>query len=87
MNKQQRKTLAGALAKLGAVKEALEAAKQVVSDLAEEEQEKFDNMPEGLQGGEKGQAIEEAANTLSEISDSLQTALDALEEAEGHDIP
>lgn len=87
MNAAQRKTLSAALAALSAVKEALENAHSVAEELANEEQEKFDNMPEGLQQSERGQAIEGAASTLNEIADHLQTALDALEEAEGRDIP
>lgn len=87
MNNQQRKQLASALAKLGDVVAALEEAQGVVEQLAEDEREKYDNMPESLQQGEKGQAINDAADTLDEIKDSLITALEALEEAAGHDIP
>ena len=87
MNKANRKELADALAKLSDVKAALEAAHEVAERLAEDEQEKFDNLSEGLQASEKGQAYEEAANTLNDIASDLQAALDGLESAEGHDIP
>lgn len=89
MNNAQRKkfALALALARLSTVKDALEAAKEVATEMAEEEREKFNSMPEGLQQSERGQGLDEAATTLEAIAESLQQALDALEEAEGHDVP
>lgn len=47
----------------------------------DEEQECFDNMPEGLQASEKSSAIEEAAEKLSSACESLQEVLDFIEEA------
>jgi hypothetical protein len=50
-------------------------------EIADAEQGKFDNMPEGLQEGEKGQAISEAAEALGEVADHLESgeASDAYE--------
>lgn len=60
-----------------ALNEAISDFKETFADIAtaieelkDEEQEKFDNMPEGLQNGERGQAIEA---TVSQ----LETAYDA----------
>jgi hypothetical protein len=60
-----------------ALNEAISDFKETFADIAtaieelkDEEQEKFDNMPEGLQNGERGQAIEATVN-------QLETALDA----------
>jgi hypothetical protein len=41
-------------------------------DLADAEQEKFNNMSEGLQQGDNGQAIERAAEILSDAADSAE---------------
>jgi hypothetical protein len=60
MNKERRAALAKAL-------ELVEEAKAILEEAASEEQDYYDNMPEGLQGGEKG--------------DNAQTAIDALENA------
>lgn len=52
-----------------------------VTDYAAEEQESFDNLPEGLQQSERGQAIETAAEQLSEAANALDDAQRAIEEA------
>ena len=101
MNANQRKYLATLLARVGEVRASIDGLNidldEVVSsvgDMADEEQEKFDNMPEGFQQGEKGQAIEQSATDLNEIKDllneateALTTLLDKLEEAAEHDLP
>jgi hypothetical protein len=51
-----------------AVREALQHAESVVNDIAGEERDKFDNMPEGLQNSETGQKLEENADTLEYIN-------------------
>ena len=42
-------------------------------DLAAEQQEKFDNMPEGLQQGDTGQTLEQQASTLTEAAEEFGT--------------
>lgn len=65
--------------------------------LRDEEQEYYDNMPEGLQAGEKGEAaneaaeqlgiahdkLEEIADAITTLRDNMQEAIDALESAKG----
>lgn len=46
-----------------------------------EEQEKFDNLPEGLQLGEMGQAIYEATDALYQAASNLEETIGNLEEA------
>lgn len=60
MNEDRRKRIFDAAAELEAVKE--------------EEQEAFDNMPESLQGGEKGQAMEAAIEALEESVERARAA-------------
>lgn len=71
MNAKDRKEVSAIVSEL----EGLQARLQ---ELADAEQEKFDNMSEGLQAGERGQAIETAAGELSSAADAVQEALDAL---------
>jgi hypothetical protein len=46
-----------------------------------EEQEYFDNMPEGIQGSKKGEKAEAAIDALQEAKDTLETAMDSLNTA------
>jgi hypothetical protein len=99
MNNKQRKELATQLAALRPFLDTLdfsliENTKDFVIGMAEEEDEKFNNLTEGLQNGEKGQAIEEAKNVLEDIAEALAEAHQALEalseklaEAIDHDLP
>ena len=60
MNKPRRKQLNKAL-------ELLAEARAIIEEMQEQEQECFDNMPEGLQASEQGEKIEENASRLEEI--------------------
>lgn len=59
----------------------LEAPKSDIEDAQNEEQVKFDNMSEGLQQTERGQAIEQAANSLGDAVGAIEEAISAIEEA------
>ncbi len=79
MNKERRKELNVQWEKLEALKNAVaalqaeaEGIKSALEDIHSAEQEAFDNMPEGLQQGERGQASEQAI-------ENIQTAIDALD--------
>lgn len=50
-----------------------------MEELWEEEQESFDNLPEGLQEGERGEQMQENIDALEEFLDNLEET-DALEE-------
>lgn len=65
MNKQRRKMLEDAQEKLLEIRGQIEAVK-------DEEQEAFDNMPEGLQSGEKGETISGNLDILQDIVDQLE---------------
>lgn len=73
MNAKDRSRLAVAVAQL-------EEALEIIGDLAEAEQEKFDNMTESLQQGERGQAIEQAAMTLDDAKNELESVINSLGE-------
>lgn len=87
MNKQQRKTLSNATSALSAfadadhclemgpaaTRDAIEVARSVFEDMAAEEEEKLDNMPESLRDGEKGAAMEEAKDALEMAAQELDS--------------
>lgn len=73
MNKQDRKEVEEIIA-------LLEDAQSRIEGLGEAEQEKFDNLSEGLQQAERGQKMEEAASTLSDIACSITDVIDSLQE-------
>lgn len=81
MNAKDRKQVAALVSRLGELQSQFESAKSEIGELADAEQEKFDNLSEGLQQGEKGQAIEEAAGHLQEAADaeSIEESVAALE--------
>jgi len=73
MNKQRRKWLEDVIAKI-------EEAQSEVQNIAEEERESFDNMPEGLQEGERGQQISENADDLEGVDSDFDSILETLNE-------
>lgn len=73
MNDKDRKELADA-------RTQIDTAMGAIRGLAEAEQEKFENLSEGLQAAENGQKMEEAANALAEIADDLENILSAIDE-------
>lgn len=68
MNKQRRK-------RLGEAESLIADAKEIVEEVAAEEREYFDNMPESLQSGEKGQRAEEVADALDDLVEALDEAM------------
>ena len=67
MNKQRRKYISTALVYLENAMDIIETAKN-------EEEEAFENLPEGIQCSERGEAMEEGLYTLGEIYDSIESA-------------
>lgn len=74
MNQERRKRLEEAAAKLAEAREIIEAVR-------DEEQDAFDNMPESLQGGERGEKMENAASLLDDLAGDLETSIETLNEA------
>ena len=73
MNAQGRKEIAKYIASLEEIKDKLDS-------MMDEEQDKFDNMPEGLQESERGEAMQEAIEQLETACDNLDEELSALQE-------
>lgn len=72
MNKLRRKQIAAAI-------ELIERAYEILYQVREDEQEAFDNLPEGLQCSERGEAMEEIIDNLEEYLDALDI-VDELQE-------
>lgn len=75
MNAARRKRLAEIISDLETAHEALTA-------LAEEERDAFASLPDSLQNGEKGQRMEEIADSLESAASDVETAKSYAEEAE-----
>ena len=59
----------------------LEAIKERIGALQEEEQDAFDNLPESIQYGERGDKMQSAIDNLEYAADNIQDCLDNLCEA------
>ena len=73
MNAKQRKELQG-------YADSLDEIRSNIETMMEEEQSKLDNMPEGLQESERGEAMQNAIDQMEYGIDSLQEAIDNLTE-------
>lgn len=88
MNQSDRKVVKGLLARLEAMASEAEEIAATLQDMADAEQEKFDNLSPGLQESEKGQKIGECATYLFDAADSadngnVKDAAEALGNIEG----
>lgn len=76
MNKERRDRLNDALL-------ALETAKGTIEQITQEEQDAFDNLPEGLQRSDRGEAMEEAIQALEEATNDIDNAIGNIDDAKG----
>lgn len=77
MNKARRNRIAE-------VQNQLEALKQDIDSILEEEQEALDNMPESLQDSERGQAMQEVIDALESAIGSFDELDEYLTDAQEH---
>lgn len=88
MNKQTRRMIDQHMEVLSQFSEDAEAIREAIGDMNDHEQEKLDNMPEGLRESERGEQmansisqLEEALSNLEEISSLIDTTIENLEAA------
>ena len=74
MNKTTRKELSSYLDELNEIKESIQC-------IADDEQDKADNMPDNLQMSEKHDLYEEIAEKLNDAVSSIEEATDYIQEA------
>lgn len=75
MNKKRRKNILDATV-------LLERAREIIDNAQEEEQECYDNLPEGIQDSERGEAMYNNIEALQTASDGIGDAVDSLSEIE-----
>ena len=71
MNKEQRERLSQIL-------DALNTALNDIDEIKCEEEEKYDNLPENFQDGEKGEAIQDGISSLEDAYSYLDDAISSL---------
>lgn len=76
MNPDRRKRLAE-------IHQVLQDWSSALQEAHDEEQDHFDQMPENLQGSERGEKSEAAADALRYAINALNEAMDQIEEAMG----
>lgn len=76
MNKKRRKALAE-------LHEALTGIADRLETLRDEEQDGLDNLPETIQGSERGNVMTEAVDAMQEAYDALETAIESIATARG----
>lgn len=73
MNKVRRQQLSKAI-------DMMDEIMSLIEQIKNDEQEAFDNMPEGLQMSERGEQMEGYIDTLTEISESIFDMQDQITE-------
>lgn len=76
MNKERRNQISKIIT-------SLETLRYEIENLREDEQEAFDNLPEGIQCSDRGEAMEAAASELDDAYNSIDEAISQLETAKG----
>ena len=57
----------------------LQSIKERIESIRDEEQEAHDNLPDSLQYGEKGEAMQESADTIDSAVSDIDQVLESLE--------
>lgn len=73
MNKERKQSLQD-------VASSLTEAMDRLNEIRDEEQEAFDNMPEGFQSGTRGQSMMEAIDTMDNWNTEIESIKDSIED-------
>ena len=73
MNKERRKSIEQIVDKINEIKADL-------TWIRNDEEEAYDNLPEGIQSSERGDSMQEAIEAMDDADGALQEAVDYLEE-------
>lgn len=74
MNKERRTRIEKVIAQL-------ETLKDEIADIGMEEDEAYNNLPEGIQDSDRGEAMQEAVENLEMAGDTFDDIIDYLNEA------
>lgn len=80
MNNRTRTQLRRLSAKMDALLETIEALKMDLETIQEDEQDKYDNMPEQLQESVNGCRMYEGIEALEDLADRLDSLMTELED-------
>lgn len=88
MNKERRKVIDEIIVALGRLQSEAQNASQAATNVLDEEQEAFDNLPESLQDGDKGMDmqtaidnLENAISLIDDIDNMVEDIVSTLEDA------
>mgnify|MGYP002770735567 CR=1 FL=1 len=80
MNKQRREKTRQLKARFQDIQTELKQASSELCSILNEEQDAFDNMPEGLQSSYRGTCSEDAIDTMEEASEKLDEVIELLDD-------
>lgn len=80
MNKQRREKTRQLKARFQDIQTELKQASSELCSILNEEQDVFDNMPEGLQSSYRGMCSEDAIDTIEEASEKLDEVIELLDD-------
>ena len=78
MNKQRREKISKLKIRFQSTQAELKQLSSELSSILNEEQDAFDNMPEGLQSSYRGMCSEDAIDNIEEASDKLDEVVELL---------
>ena len=78
MNDARRRRINELKTQIDFVNNQLKDARKRLSSILNEEQDAFDNMPEGLQSSYRGMCSEDAIDNMEEASDKLDEVIELL---------
>ena len=65
---------------LNEAQEKLQSANSIVASCRDDEEESYENLPESIQDGEKGDAMMENVGALDDVVSELESVYDSIEE-------
>lgn len=78
MNNTRRRRISELKTQIDFANNQLKEASKKLSSILNEEQDAFDNMPEGLQSSYRGMCSEDAIDSMEEASDKLDEVIELL---------
>lgn len=78
MNDTRRRMISELKTQIDFANNYLKEANKKLSSILSEEQDAFDNMPEGLQSSYRGMCSEDAINGMEEVSEKLDEVIELL---------
>lgn len=85
MNNYRRKCIEKVLEQFNSINVgALEALREDVTEIRDDEQEFYENMPENLQTGERGENAQMAADALDNAAIALEDVIERMSEIDAH---